>query len=400
MKKLSVALLLIGAAAFLWAVIALFQIRFARGDIYPAYSTLRTDPLGAKAFFESLSGLDRFDVTRNEKPLSQFSATSTTLFCLGANGLNASEKEIENLEKFVKAGGRLVIAFYPQSSDSFLVEKPKRTPPPTPSPSASPEEESRPFVKFLTTLEVAKRWEFKMHADKKVFDNAAQVVDLTNVDPKISWHSALHFKDSAPVWKNVYASGEFPVVLERAMGEGTIVLASDSYFASNEALRRERHAAFLSWLVGKNRRVVFDETHLGINESPGVSTLMRRYHLGGLIAGLIVLAVLAIWRNSARLLPATEDRAQTEEIVAGKDSFAGFVNLLRRNVTPPELLPLCLEQWAKFMPQQAAKSKTKIDRAREILEQSGRNPVAAYQEIARTLHETKWKPHKTNLGKH
>ena len=399
MKRFSVALLLIGAAAFLWAVIALFQIRFARGDIYPAYSTLRTDPLGAKAFFESLSRLDQFEVTRNEKPLDQFSAANTTLFCLGATGLSASEKEIENLEQFVNRGGRLVITFYPQSTDSFLVERPKPTPSPKPSPSASPEE-APPLVKFLSTLEVAKRWEFKTHTDKKLFKNPAQAVEPTTVDQKISWHSALQFKDSASVWKIVYASGEFPVVIERAMGEGSIVLASDSYFASNEALRRERHAAFLSWLVGKNRRVMFDETHLGINESPGISTLMRRYHLGGLLAGLIVLAVLAIWKNSARLLPATEDQTQTDEVIAGKDSFAGFVNLLRRNVTPPELLPLCLEQWTKFMPQQAAKSKTKIDRAREILERSARNPVVAYQEIARTLHETKWKPHKVNSPKH
>jgi hypothetical protein len=32
----------------------LFELRFERGDVYPAYSSLRADPLGAMAFYESL----------------------------------------------------------------------------------------------------------------------------------------------------------------------------------------------------------------------------------------------------------------------------------------------------------------------------------------------------------
>src|SRR5438067_9857023 len=202
MKRFYFALFLIGAVAFVWAMIALFEIRFERGDIYPAYSTLRTDPLGAKAFFESLSRLAQFDVTRNEKPLDEFAAANTTLFCLGTTGLSAAEKEIENVEQFVKAGGRLVITFYPQSSDSHLIErpKPKTTPTPASTPSPSVEKEPSPAVKFLSTQDVAKRWEFKMQADKRVFDNLAQAVDPKNVDPQISCHSALHFKDSAPAW--------------------------------------------------------------------------------------------------------------------------------------------------------------------------------------------------------
>src|SRR5436309_2954544 len=135
-------------SGFLWGVVQLFEIRFARGDVYPSYSTLRSDPLGAQAFYESLSRLSPLQVSRNEIP----------------------------------------------------------------------------------------------------------------------WHSALHFKDSNATWKTVYEAAGFPVVIERTMGEGTIVLAADSYLLSNEAMRRDRHPEFLAWLVGANRRIVFDETHFGVKE--------------------------------------------------------------------------------------------------------------------------------------
>ena len=399
MKK--VALFLLGGAVFLWAILQLLETRFARGDVYPAYSTLRADPLGAKAFYESLAHLDRLSVSRNEKPLEQFSAQkNATLFCIGTTGLYASEKEITNLERFVKNGGRLVIAFYPQGKETFLVErKQKKTPSPTPSPGASPEEEA-PFMKILSTAELAKRWEFKLDVKARLADSSAIQVNPVNVDPEISWHSAVHFKNSAPVWEIIYMASEFPVVIERQMGEGTIVLASDSYFLSNEAMRRERHAAFLAWLVDPGQQIVFDETHLGISEAPGISTLMRRYRLGGLIAGLVVLALLAVWKNATRLLPAAETERANDEIIAGKESFAGFVNLLRRNVAPSELLAICVEEWSKFLPHKSARSKTQIDRAREIVAQSPRNVAGAYQQISHAIHQTKWKPHQANSSTH
>jgi hypothetical protein len=394
MKNFTVMLLLLAGAVFLWALIQLFDMRFARGDVYPAYSTLRSDPLGAKAFYESLAGLGRLDVRRNERALDRFNAPGSTLFVIGATGLSAPEKEIANLEQFVNNGGRLVIAFYPQRADTWLVErKEKKSASPSPTPAASPEEEAP--VKLLSTRDLANRWDFKLGAEAKLTDSACERIAPADVDPKISWHSALHFKGSAPVWKTVYASAESPVVIERSMGRGTVVLASDSYFLSNEAMRRERHPAFLAWLAGSNRSIIFDETHLGIRENPGISTLMRRYRLGGLIAGLVVLGALAAWKNAARLIPVNESQATGEEVVVGKESFAGFVNLLRRNIPPPELLPICVSQWSKFLPRTSNKSKTQLDRARQISEESPRDIVGGYRKIAEAI-ATKWNPHRTS----
>src|ERR1051325_12163449 len=108
MKNFTVMLLLLAGAVFLWALIQLFDMRFARGDVYPAYSTLRSDPLGAKAFYETLAGVGRLDGWRNERALDRVNAPpGSTLFVIGATGLSAPEKEIANLEQFVNKVWRL-----------------------------------------------------------------------------------------------------------------------------------------------------------------------------------------------------------------------------------------------------------------------------------------------------
>ena len=55
MKKYFSLFLLAGCAAILTlGLIRLFKLRFEAGDVYPAYSSLRSDPLGTMAFYESL----------------------------------------------------------------------------------------------------------------------------------------------------------------------------------------------------------------------------------------------------------------------------------------------------------------------------------------------------------
>ena len=46
-------------------LVYLFMLRFEAGDVLPAYSSLRADPLGAKAFYQSLEHLDSLAVSRN-----------------------------------------------------------------------------------------------------------------------------------------------------------------------------------------------------------------------------------------------------------------------------------------------------------------------------------------------
>ena len=55
--------------------------------------------------------------------------------------------------------------------------------------------------------------------------------------------------------------------------------------------------------LGPNRRVVFDERHLGIAESGSVVALARRFRLSGFALGLGLCAALFLWRNAAAFPP-------------------------------------------------------------------------------------------------
>jgi len=83
---------------FVAGVTHLFLLRFESGDVYPAYSSLRSDPLGTGALFESLKNLDGVAVQRNYQPLKAITLEpQTTLFYLGASAASF-EPASENMQ--------------------------------------------------------------------------------------------------------------------------------------------------------------------------------------------------------------------------------------------------------------------------------------------------------------
>src|SRR6185295_14129997 len=122
-----------------------------------------------------------------------------------------------------------------------------------------------------------------------------------------------------------------PVLIERTMGHGSIVLFCDSFYFSNEALRDDRQPELLSWFIGAHRQVVFEETHLGTSENPGVAMLARKYHLEPLFGAVVILALLFVWKNGTSFMP-PDDQARARDrgdTVEGRDSAGAFVNMLR-----------------------------------------------------------------------
>src|SRR6266540_3490548 len=88
----------------------LFGLRDIRGDSYPRYSTLRSDPLGARVLLEALRRIDGLKVRRNTGPLARlWGEASATLFVLGAGPSlleeGASDDTLE-LEALVRHGMR------------------------------------------------------------------------------------------------------------------------------------------------------------------------------------------------------------------------------------------------------------------------------------------------------
>jgi len=141
--------------------------------------------------------------------------------------------------------------------------------------------------------------------------------------------------------------------------------------------------------------VAFDETHLGVMERPGFATLAWKYRLHGLIAGILLLAALFVWKNSVSFVPPYDEAGEASgELVTGKDSASGFVNLLRRSISERDLLGICFDEWKKSFAHGRKDLTGKLERIEaaakleDPLPMKQRNPVRRYQEICRILTES------------
>jgi hypothetical protein len=388
--------------SFAYGLYRLFALRFSGGDVFPPYSSLRADPLGSRAFFEGLQLLPRPRVRRLVEPLWTLrSATNTTLLVLGADAVTfheSSDAEVADLDAVLKLGGRIVVALEPVNEEPFAARIRQPTPgttPPKTKPGRRP-----PGARGLSNpheVSLRTRWGFDVAYDKLELDDQKVakpvIVTRTNGTPalpeSLRWHTATVFTHLDDVWHPIYLRDDKPVLIERRMGAGSIVLSSDSFFISNEALRTERHPTLLAWLVGSADQVVFDEVHLGVTVDPGIATLARRYRLHGVFAALILLAGLYVWKSASPFVPAVGDSLQTAGAVAGRDASSGFVNLLRRGVPARQLLDTCFEEWRQHPPAGGPSMERKLSRIEEAhaAAVAASDPVGGYRQITQILSE-------------
>ena len=408
------------AAVLVYGVAQLFALRLEHGDVYPPYSTLRTDPRGAKAFYEALDELPGFDVRRNFRPLVRLHPSKpVTLIYAGVERRSTwGEEEFRELKSLVASGTRVVFAFAPEEPRSGGDDPPKATEKKEPvpaeaegeknSPTAGEKETGKAADDNKKTDEVKKKEEaekdhtlefseaaahlgftFRRLTEKEATGDtmtAALADPGLPMEPEISWHSAAYFSDLKPGWRTLYASDDRTVVAERTFGSGTIVIASDSYFLSNEALRRERAPRLLAYLAGPARDIVFDEEHHGVTEAANIASLARKYRLHGLVVGALLAVALFIWQSSVPFLPPPESRLPDPGIVRGKSADEGFINLLRRAVKPSDLLAICAAEWKKsFDPEGRSAKAVEL----ESVIAGERDTVTAYQKISRELSQKK-----------
>ena len=406
-------LLLLGLLAFAAGLYHLFRLRFDTGDVYPPYSSLRADPLGTMALLESLQRMPGISVRRDYSASNKLpDGKNTTYLHLAADAQEWQEVPTDlarEIDGFVARGGRLAITFFPENRATPGTWPGPRTKgatnstpaiKPATGPRARPLKRKRTLTsdeeeESLVSLQDKWGWDTdyvplkpgiagSYHPDQAINQTTLPLPD------QVSWHSALIFTNLAPSWRVIYARGTNPVVVERRFGSGSVVLATDSYFLSNEALSKERHADLLAWLIGPNTRVFFDEAHLGVVENPGVASLMRRYRLYWLGAGLLLLAALFIWKNAAGFVPPYPEE-ERESYVAGKEAAAGFVNLLRRNVPAREVLNVCFAEWTKSLLHGNPHLIARVDQAQEVLEKENalpasiRKPAETYRKMCEIL---------------
>ena len=366
----------------------LFNLRFESGDVYPAYSSFRPDPLGTRALYESIALQPGVTVLRNTVPLKQVHGRNTTVFLLGLNG-DAGVAQLQSemapdIERLAGDGARVVIAFLPE----WRYKVPRNSPlerPDQPSPKQE-QEKKRPAAAqaLLQKLGVSLARE---HATNRTADVKIDEADLPR-------HTALWFDRLAPEWTVVQTWRDHPVLIERRWKAGSVVLIADSWMLSNDALSKQPDAQALSSLVGPNHTVVFDESHLGIEEAGSIAGLMRRYHLVGAVLALLVLAALFIWKNAAVFPPRAPAARREYARLRGGSSAEGLVCLLTRSIPQRELAAVCAAEYLSLLAAQqlAGWQRERLESALAASSTS-EHPAAAYQLVHRTLEEIRhpWK---------
>ncbi|MFP4541541.1 MAG: DUF4350 domain-containing protein, partial [Opitutales bacterium] len=263
-------------AAFLAGVVFLVNLGLESGSMYPRFSTLRSDPPGSRAYAETLAELG-LPVQRNYLDYSRLELpVGATVFLLGASSqVRGPEEEIEALLAEVERGARLVLAF-----DGRLTPGPieVRTDGAARPPSGPREEESENGVAapgegseetkpagmdeepaseeesgethrspsreermeaLFATVSLAERLALALEeaGDGRANRTAERAPAAPRELPaELPHFSALRLVEKVDAWTALYTQRERPVVLWRELGKGEVIVLTDAYLLSNEAL--------------------------------------------------------------------------------------------------------------------------------------------------------------------
>ncbi|MFH1490239.1 MAG: DUF4350 domain-containing protein [Pseudomonadota bacterium] len=403
-------------AVFIIGVIRLFVLRFETGDVHPEYSSLRADPLGTKIIYESMKMTLPLTVDRHYRPFYKVrSGRDRTFFFLGmaARGMRSLHKDsFDAFSRFVASGGRLVMAFFPETharkkrdpgkSDgkgqkaapkADRIEKERKR-----SEEGDTGEDHPPSRKPEDQIRLTDKWGFEFTHIRT--DHELKTAVLSPESPisllpgSIPCHTTLAFDKRHDAWKVIYTRGDHPVLLERKLGKGSIVLSADTYLFSNEAMLKDRYPALLTWFMGKNRHMLFDEFHFGIRENVGPAGLARKYGLHYFFAGLFLLTGLFIWKKAVHFVPPSGDDSGvgSPPVTVDKDHTDGLVNILSRNIPKKDILRTCFSEWEKSLESDKKRLRGKIEKIEKIVgaespDASGGDPVLGYQAVCKILSE-------------
>jgi hypothetical protein len=387
----ALALVLLGAA-LVAGFVGVLEKRFVEGAVYPHYASYRNDPLGTSALYESLERLEGVEVSRNLRHLQSVTGLDgdTVLLLLGypRDGFEDLRAPDDSpVMRAVEEGARLVLTINPGTvpelfrperteqeedwmerrrkirearSRRAAAEKSEQGAEGSEEDEEDEEDEEEAKLEREMASAVGQRLTAKLRFEVTAPgyearpENGWETVGGEGAfSPPPSelpvWRSQYRLDPKDEAWRAAVLVGEDPVVIERPWGEGSVVIASDSYFASNEGLHLGSSPEFLLWLLGGKAKAVFDETIHGTLETGGAMKLIRRYRAHGVFFGLLVFFALWAWRSASPLVPGSEaqDRGLVDGsgTVMGEGSGTGFLRLLRRSVPPAELLGQCLASW-------------------------------------------------------
>jgi hypothetical protein len=385
-KVLAYLLVLATIGTFIVVALQTFEVRLETQEGYPVASSFRADARGCRALYESLRRVPGVQAARFLRGFSNLPpAEGRSLVIAGINPqtdiLQVQDRKI--LSAWVEAGGTLVIALAVEdrtsgkagSPDYELTNPSKEYRSPSPHNKPTPPTEER----WIETLQGAGVHVFR-HGDSSARHRFVSGVFA----PSGSWLGPLYFKDLQSPWRVVAEADRFPVIVQRSLGRGNVILIADSYLLTNGSLAADRDTAFLGWLFRKQTMVLFDESHFGIVENPGIVSLARRYGLESALFVLLILALFFVWANRYTLLPKPKNPTTGSLTVSGQGGETVFVNLLHRSLPTKDLLAISTDLWRKG-PHDAGKVK-KLEQLLTTLDARS-SIVDRYNQISQRLNE-------------
>lgn len=343
MRGRNITLAIFLAAASVAGAMYLLGVQFSDGSAYPRYSSLRSDPLGGKLLFDTLSRVPGTSVSRNYLPLEYVNGPGATVLLLNLPTESFDAEQLTLLDQLAARGVRVVATLA--------------------------EQENAP----LDNGPLGKTWHVKLGFD----DHAER-------------DRRLWFTQSSG-WTPIAQDRRKTLAMERAAGKGSIVLVADSSAYANAAFVDKSGAVasagfpLISAAIGPNSRVIFDEQHFGITQTGSVVGLVRRFRLTGMALGFAICGTLLIWRNVTAFPPlrAANQGARDAGSLSGRTSRSGLLTLLRRHVPPAELASVCWNEWLTanrrgLAPQNIAQSE-------EAIVKAGEEPLKALREIQSIL---------------
>ena len=394
---------LVVGALFCYGVVHLLLMRFAVGDVYPPYSSLRSDPVGTEVLHDSLQVLPGLRVERLLDTIDDAAipVRSLILFLsVSPNGLpkGLAPRQVDALDHAVVTGAHAFLSFVPPRRKTRTSSRKPTTAEPDENgnkktDSGTPEDcptcglAERP-------VDLLRRWHVALFRVSGPHDaQAARPVSRQSgnapLPSSLPWRGTHAFTDLGDEWRTIYATenGD-PVLISRKFGSGRLSLATDAYVLSNEALLLDRQPGFLAWLVGNSAAVFFDETHFGIFTQPGVMTFVRGHRLHFALIALSGLAALFIWRATTSLVPPYGEESVSQlGIRSGKDSATALTNLVKRSLSPLDALEQCVVEFEKTLGRRAHDWSEKLAAARKLIQDERsraarkRDPVACYNAI-------------------
>lgn len=424
-----------------------FRLGSGSGTNFAPYSTYRSDPLGMMALYNALDRLPKMEVERYIHDFDELPDGAESTFVIAGAGLGPDPKPVlDALEDFVVSGGRVVIAFFPINSDTTLEglydalregntpgkpgdseagetagsdeektttpeaaeETGEKEPAEASSPDVAPadlppdpgaEQPEEKVMDFGPPLEdISERWAFDYgFRTPAATTRYPRQDDSLNVQPTFEGRSGLYFVPRDDDWKTIYgeaqpeAEPDWAVLMERSIGAGTVVLCSDAFFLSNEALQSQRDPELLAWLLGNREKIYFSETHLGTQQQDRIMTLVRRYRLHGVLFAFLLVGALFVWHHAATLIPRQEKSPGVAPTTQAERSHQdGLDNLLARFIPPGQLLDTCVQEWSQHFhndPKGPAVRQIMDTRRRAMPPTRGEAElVATYNQIAREIH--------------